>query len=77
MPTIKEYINHLQTSYRPNDVVAVHLWQVTDVLGVAEQKSIKCSIARAKRIIEHMHSHCDSELGITWVTIECAFDYVK
>lgn len=36
----------------------------------------KCSIARAKRILEHIHSHCDSELGITWTTIECAFDYV-
>lgn len=76
MPTVKEYIEELQRLYKPSDVIAIHLWQINDVLGMAEQKRIKCSKARAKRIIEHMHSHCDSEMGITWTTIECAFSYV-
>ena len=77
MPTVKEYINHLETLYKPNDIIAAHLWQVDDVTGTAERLGKKCSKARAERILEHMHSHCDSDLGITWTTIECAFDYVE
>lgn len=77
MPTVKEFTEYLGRLYKPSDVIAVHLWQVDDVIGTAEKLGKKCSLARAKRILEHMHSHCDCELGITWTTIECAFDYVK
>ena len=77
MPTVKEYIKQLINLYKPNDVIAVHLWGVEDVICSAKMSGKKCSGAKAKRIIKYIHNHIDSELGITWTTIECALDEVK
>lgn len=69
MPTVKDYIEQLQNLYKPDDVIAVHLWQVDDVLGKAEEMEVKLSKGDAEDIIETIHSHIDSEFGITWETI--------
>lgn len=69
MPTVRQYIKQLRTLYKLNDVIAVHLWQVDDVIGKADELDIKLGKQDAEEIIECIHNHIDSEYGITWDTL--------
>jgi hypothetical protein len=78
MPTVKDYIEKLQRDFKPEDHIAVHLWQTADVIGYAENemKGIVVTQEEADNIIDNIHSHLDSEHGITWDTLHSAIaDY--
>lgn len=70
MPTVQNYIEQLQNLYKPDDVIACHLWQVDDVIGKAEEMEVKVTKEQAEEIIESLHKNVDSEHGITWGTLE-------
>lgn len=74
MPTVKDYIEQLQRLYKPDDVIACHLWATDDVLEQAKMLGIEISQQEAEEIIESVHKHADCEYGITWLTLEIAIE---
>lgn len=78
MTTVKEHLESMKDLYKnPDEHIAVHLWSADDVLGKALDMKIKISKRKANDIIDNIHRHCDSSLGITWTTIECALEEYK
>jgi len=69
MPTVAEVIERLERNGSQH--VAVAIWCEDDVLGRAEERGIKCSRAKARKIIDMMDNKQDCSLGITWDTIDC------
>jgi len=67
---IKEAIEHLE-SYDLKTDCAFHLWLPDDVKGIAEDEEIKLNNEEVGMILDNIHQHTDSELGITWETIRC------
>ena len=74
MTTQKELIERLQKRYKPEDVLAVIIWQVDDVLGRAKEREIEITREQAEKIVSRIDRRKDATLGITWVTIDCALD---
>lgn len=52
MTTVKDHIEHMKNSYKPEDVVAVAIWQVDDVLGQAKETGIKITMKQAEDLIQ-------------------------
>ena len=71
MTTIENLIKRLQEQYNPNDVVAVAIWGVEDVMTVAEDMEINISKEKAEEILDKIDHKQSAELGISWDTIEC------
>jgi len=69
MPTVTEAIKRLK--WNGSQRVAVAIWCEHDVLAKAKELGIKCSRARARRIIDAIDSKQDCSMGITWDTISC------
>ena len=76
MPTVKEFIEYLNTLYKSDDTIAVHLWQVDDAIGFAKERGEELTQDEAEEVIERMHRKCDSELGLTWTTLEFWVDEI-
>lgn len=74
MTTVKDHIEHMKNSYKPEDVVAVAIWQVDDVLGQAKETGIKITRKQAEEIIERIDRRQDASLGISWDTIDAYLD---
>ena len=73
MTTVSEVIEHLKT-YKPDEVVAVAIWSVDDVLERAKERKIKISKKQAEEVIDRIHRKQDATLGINWDTIDCYLD---
>ena len=67
MATVSEAITRLK--WNRSQHVAVAIWCEDDVLWQAKERGIKCSRARARRIIDKMDEKQDCTMGITWDTI--------
>jgi len=74
LTTVKDHIEHMKNSYKPEDVVAVAIWQVDDVLGQAKETGIKITRKQAEEIIERIDRRQDASLGISWDTIDAYLD---
>jgi len=72
MPTIKEVISHLKKNYKLNDVIAISIWSVDDILECADRKITK---KQAEDILNIVNDNQDAELGINWDTLKEAIDY--
>lgn len=64
----------MKNSYKPEDIVAVAIWQVDDVLGQAKETGIKITRKQAEEIIERIDRRQDASLGISWDTIDAYLD---
>lgn len=69
MPTVKEIIETLQQNYEEDDVLAVHIWSVEDVMYAAEEIEISITKGRAEEILDELHYDVDCAVGITWDSI--------
>lgn len=74
MTTVKEHIEWMQETYKPEEPIAVVVWQADDVVNRAEEREIKITRKQAEEIIHRMHNRHDATLGITWDTIDCYLD---
>jgi len=74
LTTVKDHIEHMKNSYKPEDIVAVAIWQVDDVLGQAKETGIKIIRKQAEEIIERIDRRQDASLGISWDTIDAYLD---
>jgi len=74
LTTVKDHIEHMKNSYKPEDIVAVAIWQVDDVLGQAKETGIKITRKQAEEIIERIDRRQDASLGISWDTIDAYLD---
>ena len=74
MTTVKDHIEHMKNSYKPEDIVAVAVWQVDDVLERAKEREIKLTREQAEEIIHRIDRKASATLGITWDTIDCYTD---
>ena len=72
MTTVKELIKRLQLDHKPDEVIAVQIWSVADVLIQAKNRDpkIKLTKADAEQILEDVDEHQDASLGISWDTID-------
>jgi len=69
MPTVAEVIKHLEDNYSMDEHIAAPIWCKEDVLGVSYGMGKNITRAQAQQILDHMDSHHDCELGITWDTV--------
>jgi len=74
MTTVKELIEHLQNSYKLEDVVAVAIWTRDDVLKRAKERGLTISPEEADEIIDRIDRRQEATLGITWDTIDAYID---
>ena len=72
MPTVKQAIERLK--WNGDKHVAVAIWGEDDVFEKAKERGIKITRKQVQEILEHVDSHQDCELGITWTTIDCELD---
>ena len=56
------------------DSVALHLWSREDVVKVVQKRGGPISPEAIDEILANIEGHVDSELGITWLTLEIAVD---
>lgn len=51
-------------------------WGIEDVLEVAKQQKKRITKKQARTILQNIEHRHDAELGVNWLTIECALDDV-
>ena len=56
------------------DGVALHVWSREDVIDVAPRRGKSLTPDAVDEILANIERHVDSELGITWQTIQYAVD---
>lgn len=71
LTTVKKHIEWMQKNFKPEDVVAVPIWQVDDVLHQAKEKGIEITKEQAEEVLDRIDRKQDANLGITWTTIDC------
>ena len=74
MPDVREFIQHLRTHYKPDDVVAKSIWSVDDVLLVAEEETVKINRKDAEEILDQIDRNHDANTGITWDVLRAHLD---
>ena len=74
MTTVKKLVEHLQKAFKPEDVLAVAIWQADDVISRAREQNKTISKEQAEEIIDRIDRKQDASLGITWDTIDCYVD---
>ena len=67
---VKDLTERLQQWYKPDDHLAVHIWEIDDVTGTAKEMGAELSADDANEILDIIDSHIDCEYGITWETIK-------
>jgi len=73
MPTVADVIKHLE-GYDKDSHIAAHIWCEEDVIAKAKERGRYITTEQTQEILDRLDSHIDCELGITWVTIDCALD---
>lgn len=68
---VKELIEKLKNYYSEDAEVCSIIWDVDDVLDIAEDRDMSCSKAEAIKIIQLMEHRYECTIGITWDTIDC------
>jgi hypothetical protein len=71
MPTVASVIEHLK-GYKPDEHIATAIWSEEDVLGRAKELKKKITRKQAQDILDDIEQHHDAELGICWMTLDCA-----
>ena len=71
---VSEWIQRLQNEFKPDQHICIHLWQTADLMGTAKELDIELTDEEANNIVEDMERHIDSELGVTWTTVQCAIE---
>lgn len=72
MATKEEAIRRIQAC--GTDHVAMGLWEVEDILLVAEGLGVRLNDEQADEILDAIDRHQNSELGINWTTLNVAID---
>ena len=57
--------------------VALAVWCEADVIGKAQERGMEITREQAQEILEKMDRQQDSELGITWTTIDVLLDELE
>jgi len=70
MTTRKEIVEWLENSYNPNEVLAVAIWSIDDVLERAKERDISLTKDQAENILSIIHRKQSAEYGINWNTID-------
>jgi len=70
MPTRQSIIQKLKQHHKPNDVIAVTVWTVKDVMNRAKSRHIPITENEAKEVLEEVHSCQDTSIGINWGVID-------
>jgi hypothetical protein len=60
---VEDLIKDLKENYKPNDVLAVDLWNVEDVRECAESNGIKLKKDEPESILYRMQKNQDAEIG--------------
>jgi hypothetical protein len=68
---VQALIEHLQTHFKPDDVIAHAIWQVDDVQMRAEALSVELSDQEAVDVVENIDRRHDAEIGINWDVLDC------
>lgn len=78
MPKVKDVIEHLK-GYDPESHIATAIWCEEDVIEYAKNEMDGQEITReqAQEILDEMDRKQDSELGISWTTIQCYLEEHK
>lgn len=74
MPTRQSIIQKLKQHHKPNDVLAVTVWTVKDVLNRANSREITLTENEAEEILEQVHLYQDPSVGINWDVIDFVID---
>lgn len=77
MTTVKELIEYLQHYYKPEEVLAVAIWQVEDVFERAKERKLIITKKQAEDIIVRIERDHSASLGINWDTIDAYLDEVE
>ena len=73
---LMKHIEATLSEFWGNKIAVV--WETEDVLNVAENMGREITEEQAKNILYYIFNHHDTNLGITWTTLECAIeDYLK
>jgi len=77
-PECGEVLNNLCTEIKEGAGKKCFVeWNIEDVLGVAIELDISINEEQAIDILSEMERKQDSELGITWETLECYVEEYK
>lgn len=66
---VEEWIERLQ-SLDPKETICIHLWQLSDVFEKSVDMDIEITEKEAREILSDIQDTIDSELGVSWTTIE-------
>jgi hypothetical protein len=71
MPKVSEYIKYLQEAYEDDEIVAIDIWGVEDILNVADSAG-KPQLPPdvAADILDSAASNIDANEGLTWELFE-------
>lgn len=70
MPTRKQVAQKLLEGHDENEIVAVSIFTVNDVLGLDDELFEK----EAEEILENVHKNQSAETGITWASLLVEID---
>lgn len=68
MATVRDTIKYLQKNFKPEDHIAIDVFEADDVIQCAKTLDIQITKEQAEDIIEYLDSHKDS--SSSWQTIE-------
>lgn len=73
---VYDLVRQIRDEAEDRDEYCLVVWCIDDVLGLAEQRGVNLSVDEAKEAIALISHNHDCELGISWVTLDCAIDEI-
>ena len=77
MPTVAEHIEQLQRLYKAEDIIALIIWETSDVVMRGEERDIEIPQDIAEKIVNDIERNHDAGLGVTWDTLDYYIDEYK
>jgi len=74
MPTVAQLKERLDRDHQPEELVAVAIWCIEDVIGRAKERGITLTREQADGILDLVDRKQDCSLGISWDTLDCYTD---
>ena len=74
MPTVKDTIDRLQRSYKPDEHIAVAIWCESDVIDRAEKLGTVVTQEEAQDILDTIDRKQDCSVGVSWDTLDAFID---
>lgn len=73
---VSKAIEFLQNGYKPNEEIAMSIWNVDDVTTRCKEMGVKLTKKQKEEVLIKLDSNADANTGINWDAIDFEIEQI-